>query len=105
MSAGQMIFKLSADRAKANTDSKLLLALIGDSYFYLAIILYGAMTFLWVWILTRVPLSRAYPFVILTFIFTPILASLFFSERLDLWYFVAMGFILFGLGLIVWRAA
>lgn len=104
MSVGQVFFKLSADQIKANADTRLLLALTGSGYFYLAIILYGVMTILWVWILTRVPLSRAYPFVVLAFAFTPVLAVLFFRERLDLWYFVAMGFILIGLGLIICRA-
>ena len=41
-----------------------------NGYFFVAVILYAALTVLWVWILSFTPLSRAYPFVALAFALT-----------------------------------
>ena len=65
MSIGQVLFKLSADRMNANATEGFLVSVLGNGYFYIALVLYCVLTVLWVWILTRVPLSRAYPFVVL----------------------------------------
>src|SRR5262245_40025114 len=81
MSAGQMLFKVAANRS--NPQQALiarLLDLIQDGYFLAAIALYGAFSVLWVWILTITPLSRAYPFVALAFAITPVLGALLFNE-------------------------
>jgi drug/metabolite transporter (DMT)-like permease len=74
-----------------------------DGYFLAAVALYGALTILWVWILTSVPLSRAYPFAVLAFVFTPVFAVLFFNEAVNVWYFVGMALILSGLAILVWK--
>lgn len=104
MSVGQVLFKITADRANASASDGFLNSLFGNGYFLLALVAYCALTFLWVWILTRVPLSRAYPFAVLAFVFTPIFAFLFFGEPLNLWYFLALGLILSGLGVLIWKA-
>jgi drug/metabolite transporter (DMT)-like permease len=51
-------------------------------YFFVALILYAALTVLWVWILSYTPLSRAYPFLALAFALTPALGCLVFAEPL-----------------------
>ena len=79
--------------------------MLGSWHFYASIALYGALTVVWIWILTRIPLSRAYPFVILTFVFTPMFAAFAFGEPLNVWYFCGLALILAGLGLLVWKAA
>lgn len=104
MSIGQVLFKISADRTKANASEGFLGSVLGNGYFLLALVVYAALTLVWVWVLTRVPLSRAYPFAVLAFVFTPILAFLFFGESLNLWYFLGVGLILFGLGVLIWKA-
>jgi len=104
MSIGQALFKISADRAKNEPETAFVMSLLLNGYFWLAMIVYGALMLIWVWILTRVPLSRAYPFVVLAFVFTPLLAKFLFGESLNLWYFWGLGFILFGLGILVWKA-
>src|SRR2546423_1212138 len=76
MAIGQALFKLSADKAKDAPGDAFWFSLFSTAYFYLSIILYGVLTLIWFWILARMPLSRAYPFVVLAFVFTPILAHL-----------------------------
>ena len=45
-----------------------------------ALLLYGGSTLLWVWILSRIPLSQAYPWVALGSIIVPLGARLLFGE-------------------------
>jgi drug/metabolite transporter (DMT)-like permease len=104
MSLGQVLFKMAADRAKARATSGFLESLLTDGYFFLSVAIYGVLTVLWIWLLTRVPLSRAYPFVVLAFVFTPGFAVLFFDESLNIWYFLGLGLILSGLALLVLKA-
>ena len=80
---GQALFKVaSANMMQAGRPSFLLL--FSSVSFYVALILYGALTILWVWLLSGVPLSRAYPFVALSFIFTPIFAIVAFNESVTI---------------------
>ncbi len=53
-----------------------------NGYFFVPLILYAALTVLWVWILSYTPLSRAYPFLALAFALTPALGCLVFAEPL-----------------------
>jgi drug/metabolite transporter (DMT)-like permease len=101
MSTGQVLFKLAADRARTAPENSFWVSVLGNGYFYIAVAVYAALTIAWVWILTRVPLSRAYPFVVLAFVITPLLANLFFGEHLDLWYFASLALIVCGLMLLV----
>lgn len=104
MAVGQVLFKLSADRTSSMAGDGFVKGLLGNGYFLSAVVIYGALTVLWVWILTRIPLSRAYPFVALAFVFTPALAFLLFGESPNSWYFLGLGLILLGLGVVVWKA-
>ncbi|MGE5088243.1 MAG: transporter [Candidatus Levyibacteriota bacterium] len=104
MSVGQVLFKLAADRSRDDAARGFLGALLRDGYFLTAIAIYACLTLLWVWILTRVPLSRAYPFVVLSFAFTPALASWLFGESIGLWYLAGLGLVVSGLAILVWKA-
>ena len=59
----------------------------------------GFSTLLWVWVLRGIPLSIAYPFMALAFIFVPILSYYLLGEPLG-WRQVAGGLII-ALGVIV----
>lgn len=104
MSIGQVLFKLAANRTRGETARGFLSALLRDGYFLSTIGIYAGLTVLWVWILTQVPLSRAYPFVVLSFAFTPALASLIFGEALGAWYLAGLGLVVSGLAILVWKA-
>jgi hypothetical protein len=53
-----------------------------NGYFFVPLILYAALTVLWVWIPSYTPLSRAYPFLALAFALAPALGCLVFAEPL-----------------------
>jgi drug/metabolite transporter (DMT)-like permease len=105
MSLGQVLFKLAANGAAGRPGEGFVASLLGAWHFYASIALYGVLTVLWIWLLTRIPLSRAYPFVILTFVFTPALAAFLFGEPLNAWYFAGLALILAGLAVLVFKAA
>src|SRR6266700_3147797 len=66
-----------------------------------AIVLYAALSVLWVWLLTFTPLSRAYPFVAVAFALTPVLGALVFAEPLSACLLVGIAVIACGLVLVV----
>ena len=84
MAAGQLLFKAAALRLGDGYPlSTRALLLSQDAPFIGAIVLYAALSVLWVWLLTFTPLSRAYPFVAVAFALTPVLGALVFAEPLS----------------------
>lgn len=72
-----------------------------NPYFVSSILLYLSMGFFWVWIIARVPVSRAYPFVALSFISVIILEKIIFQEPISIKVIMGLFSILIGLILIV----
>lgn len=77
ISIGQLLFKKAA-AALPSTLS--LLALVQNGWLIAALVLYGATTLAWIWILRHVPLHMAYPFMGLAFLIVPMLAWLLLGE-------------------------
>jgi drug/metabolite transporter (DMT)-like permease len=101
MAGGQLLFKAAALRYLPDGPlGERLLSIVLSSYFLVAVVLYGALTVLWVWVLTFTPLSRAYPFVALAFAITPLLGGLVFGEPVALRLMLGIGLILGGLLLV-----
>jgi drug/metabolite transporter (DMT)-like permease len=101
MAGGQLLFKAAALRYLPDGPlGERLLSIVLSSYFLVAVVLYGALTVLWVWVLTFTPLSRAYPFVALAFAITPLLGGLVFEEPIALRLMLGIGLILGGLLLV-----
>ena len=101
MAGGQLLFKAAALRYLPDDPlGERLLSIVLSSYFLVAVVLYGALTVLWVWVLTFTPLSRAYPFVALAFAITPLLGGLVFGEPVALRLMLGIGLILSGLLLV-----
>lgn len=71
-------------------------SLLVNPYFWVALFIYGAATVLWVFTLSRVPLSRAMPFVALTFAIVPIVSVFALGERLNLAYWIGVAIIAAG---------
>ena len=65
-----------------------------------AVLLYGALAVLWVWILSFTPLSRAYIFVALAFAATPLLGAIVFLEPISPRLVIGNGLIVCGLLLV-----
>ena len=102
MAAGQILFKIAANGT--DRGAGFLSALAFNAPFWIAVALYGGLTVLWVWLLTRVPLVYAYPFATLAFVFTPVLAHLFLHEGVGVGYLIGSALLIGGLLVITWTA-
>lgn len=105
---GQMLFKLSSESQVKVWASSVeysylgkFFNLISDVYFVSAIALYFLLSGFWVWILSFTPISSAYPFVALSFVITPLLGSVIFSETLEFKNYLSMAFIFCGILILV----
>lgn len=102
MGCGQLLLKFSAQRQSINTDTSWLFrlfSLFSDWTFLLGIALYGLLLVYWVWLLTFLPLSRAYPFTLLSIVVAAIGGALFFHESLSIPF--VTGSAIIGVGLVV----
>ena len=98
MAGGQLLFKTAALRGAGHGPlGERAAGFLLNGYFVVALILYAALTVLWVWILSFTPLSRAYPFVALAFAVTPVLGGLVFAEPLSMRLVIGLVLILCGL--------
>jgi drug/metabolite transporter (DMT)-like permease len=98
MAVGQILFKTAALRVGATGSfAERMTSLMHNGYFAVSVVLYAALTVVWVWILTFTPLSRAYVFVALSFIMTPFFAAALFGEPISLRLVVGIGLIVGGL--------
>jgi len=71
---GQLLFKTPALRGAGDGPlAERISGFLLNGYFFVALILYAALTVLWVWILSFTQLSRVYPFLALAFALTPAL--------------------------------
>jgi drug/metabolite transporter (DMT)-like permease len=94
ISAGQILFKMAAN--SFDRENNILRVLLVPEV-WVAFVLYGLATLLWIYILNKHELSKAYPFVSLTFVIVPLLSVIFLKEKLDMYYFIGIGCILLGL--------
>ncbi len=102
MGVGQLLLKLSAQRQTPNLELNWtfrLLSLLRDWAFLLGIVLYGLLLIYWVWLLTFTPLSRAYPFTLLSLFVVAIGSALLFEEPLTIRF--VTGLFIIGAGLAV----
>jgi drug/metabolite transporter (DMT)-like permease len=100
MAGGQLLFKLAATRSEGSLSVERAFGLFGNGFFIAALALYAALAFLWVWILTFTPLSRAYPFVAVAFAVTPLLGALVFAEPVSARLIAGIALVFCGLLLI-----
>jgi drug/metabolite transporter (DMT)-like permease len=101
MVGGQLLFKAAALRDLPDgTIAERAFSLVFNAYFLGALALYIVLTFGWVWLLTFTPLSRAYPFVALAFVITPLLGGMVFAEPITPRLLIGIAVLLGGLLLI-----
>jgi drug/metabolite transporter (DMT)-like permease len=74
-----------------------LFSMMLNRFFAAAVLLYAALTVLWVWILNFTPLSRAYVFVALAFAVTPLLGAFVFAEPISVRLVIGIGLVFCGL--------
>jgi hypothetical protein len=63
LAVGQVMFKRVGLGMRGQALFDGLLSLLVQPAFYFVMAIYGFSAFLWVWILSRIPLSQAYPWV------------------------------------------
>ena len=96
MATGQVLFKLGATKVEPAVDLQGWMNLIFHPLVLTALTLYGAATFLWLWLLQRIPLTTAYPFAALAFVLVPLGGWLFFNESVNTKYVMGVTLILSG---------
>ena len=96
MATGQVLFKLGATRVAPASDVDGWINLIFQPIVISALALYGAATFLWLWLLQKIPLTTAYPFAALAFVLVPLGGWLFFDESVNIKYIGGVSLILAG---------
>lgn len=79
IAVGQLLFKTAALTIPHDAQA---VHLLTNGWLWAALVLYGAMTVLWIWILRHAPLHVAYPFMGLAFLIVPLLAWAFLKEPL-----------------------
>jgi drug/metabolite transporter (DMT)-like permease len=97
LAAGQVLFKKTALAMSGRPLIEGLLAVLAEPLFYLALALYGATTFLWIWILSRVPLTQAHPFVAGAMVLVPLLSVLLLGEKVSFVFWLGIAFIMLGI--------
>jgi undecaprenyl phosphate-alpha-L-ara4N flippase subunit ArnE len=97
LAMGQILFKRAADSGPPLRQVGDVLGLIGNIYVWAAMVLYGAATLYWIYLLQQIPLSRAYPFAALSFVLVPAFAWVVFGDAITLRY--AGGVVLIMLGM------
>jgi drug/metabolite transporter (DMT)-like permease len=92
ISAGQILFKLAATHGSPAGG----LAAMVNAWMLVALVIYGAATVLWIYVLRSTPLAVAYPLFALAFVLVPLLSALFLGEPLRVSSFVGGALIVAG---------
>jgi drug/metabolite transporter (DMT)-like permease len=101
---GQVYFKRVGLTLRGHSGLEAITLVLQAQSLYFALILYGAATLLWIWILSRVNLSLAYPWVALGMVM-PLLGWLMFGERVGSMFWLGVAFIVVGVGLTQYTAS
>ena len=98
LACGQVLFKFAATQyPSVGSLKQRLLAIAFSPAFIFAIILYAVLSAFWVWLLTTIPLSVAYPFVALSFVLTLLAGVFIFGEPFSIRLLVGAALIVSGL--------
>lgn len=99
LSAGQFLFKRAglAIEGRPLTDGLWTLATL--PVFYLSLAIYGMATVLWIYVLSRVPLTMAYPWMAGAMVIVPLLGLFLFGERVAPIFWVGIALIAVGLAI------
>ncbi|WP_353191905.1 hypothetical protein [Pandoraea pnomenusa] len=105
MGIGQILFKYVAIHGADPTASAAQrgLALATNPTFLFAIVLYGVLTLIWIWILGFIPLSKGLPFTVTSILVAGVGSHILFGEPLSPRFFIAVGFIAVGLLVLSWE--
>ncbi|AHB08759.1 hypothetical protein U875_24570 [Pandoraea pnomenusa 3kgm] len=105
MGIGQILFKYVAIHGvdPALPAAQRWLTLATNVTFLFTIAFYGALTLTWIWILGFIPLSKGFPFTVMSIAVAGIGSHTLFGEPLSPRFFIAVGFIAVGLLVLSWE--
>jgi drug/metabolite transporter (DMT)-like permease len=101
---GQVYFKSVGLILRGHSGMEAIALALRAPSLYLALFLYGGATLLWIWILSRVSLSQAYPWVAVGMVVVPLLGWLVFGERVAPVFWLGVAFIVVGVALTQYGA-
>lgn len=90
---GQLLFKVVGLRLQSGLsvlDPKTL------GFTALSFLIYASATILWIYVLRTVPLTKAYPFMALSFVLVPLFSVILFSESVRSQYLIGTALIVVG---------
>lgn len=99
LSVGQLLFKRVGLLMHGRPLQEGVWLVLASPALYLSLALYALATALWIWILSRIPLSQAYPWVGVGVVLVPLLARVFYGEKVTLTFWV--GALLVAVGIVV----
>jgi drug/metabolite transporter (DMT)-like permease len=105
LTGGQLLFKQVGLAMHGKPFKDGVLAIATAPTLYVALTLYAAATLLWIWILSRVSLSQAYPWVALAMGMVPVLAAYVFHERVGNLYWLGIALVVLGVSLTQYAAS
>ena len=94
---GQLLFKKTAVAMSGRPFFEGLMAVLAEPLLYLALALYAATTLLWIWILSRVPLTQAHPFVAGAMILVPLLSVSLLGEKVNYVFWIGIALVTVGI--------
>ncbi len=97
LAVGQLLFKQTGLAIRGQPLLDAMLSLARQPALYAALTIYAGATLLWVWILSRVPLMQAYPWVAAGMALVPIMAWRVFGERVTPFFWLGVAMILGGI--------
>ena len=99
MSAGQLLFKMAAQRSPGEwrADTTTLWSLVTNTYLIAALLLYSVTTVVWVYVLRDASLSQSYPFMAIAMVMVPLAAVALFGEPLTTSLILGTGLVVAGI--------
>lgn len=98
---GQVLLKYAMNKhGSIEFSLRGLVGLFTEPRLLLALLLYAAALLMWLHVLSKIPLSTAYPILAITYVIVPLLSFLFFGERIHQFQVLGICFILIGVALI-----
>jgi drug/metabolite transporter (DMT)-like permease len=104
LTIGQLLFKQSGIAIAGKSPTQAVSALAILPAFWLSLLLYGVATLLWIIVLSRISLARAYPWVTLPVVVVPMLAARIYHEELSVRFWFGLAILLCGMVLTQWPA-
>ena len=97
LAGGQFLFKAAGLAIRNRSFAGVVWTLAALPSFYFALAIYGVATILWIFVLSRVPLTQAYPWMAGATVLVPLLGRFFYGEQVTSIFWLGMTLILAGL--------